>query len=391
MPQLDDQPPRPRDDRPGTTGRVVVVSTVKATVAATEQHVDRNLRAGADHVVLCVDDADPEVCARWEGDPHVTAIPTDDAYWGDTRPEQLARRQGVNANLVNLALTVVPGATWLFSLDADECLHVDRDQLLGLDESVRVLGLTTWEAASLTEPGEQEPRQEPRRYKRQLTAEELDMLVLLGALEEPAMDHYFRGHHRKIGVRPDRRLRLFLHDVENLQGKTVSMHTDAGAFRVLHDESPTLGEFIRKWTAHIDGGGFHSHAHRRTIRQIFLALNDNRAVGPDERRAVQERLYEQVALDDVELLGALGLLEVPDPRQHEHTPLAFAPGDHDRMQAMLGALRLVDKSLLSHKPRARPVQALRRAGRHLGSHPELRADLRASLPPKKGAGARRAR
>ena len=387
MAQLDQQRPRPADDDPRGAGRVVVVSTVRATVAVTEQHVNRNLRAGADHVVLCVDDADPAVCARWEGDPHVTAIPTDAAYWGGNRSEELARRQGVNANLVNLALTMVPEATWLFSLDDDECLHIDRDRLLGLDNSVRVLQLTTWEAASLTEP----EAQGPRRYKRQLTPKELKMLVLLGALTKPSNDQYFRGHRRKIGVRPDRRLRLFLHAVENMRGKKVSMHSEAGAFRVLHDESPTIGEFIRKWSAHVDGGGFHRRMKRKTIRRIFVALNDNPAASPDARRAVQERLYERVALDDVELLEALGFLEVPDPRQHTHTPRPFSPGDRERMLTMLDALRHVDKSLLSHIPRARPVQALRRAQRHLGAHPELAAELRASLPSKRVPPSDRAR
>lgn len=339
-----------------------------------------------------MDDADPEVCAHWQHTPYVTAVPTDAAYWNDNRPPGLSHRQNVNANLVNLALTMVSEAAWLFSLDADECLHIDRDRLLGLDESVRVVSLTTWEAASLTQSG----TQGPQRYKRQLDTEELKMLVLLGALTKPAMGRYFRGHRRKIGVRPDRRLRLFLHDVENIRGRKVPMHRDSSALRVLHDESPTVDEFIRKWSAHVDGGGFHVSRQRKTIRRIFQALNGHRAAAPDEVRAVQERLYERVALDDVELLSALGFLEVPDPQLHTHAPRPFSSRDHERMQAMLAALSRVDKSLLAHAPRreevtephiprARPVQALRQAHRHLGADLELAAQLRASLPSRKGA------
>lgn len=373
-----DQKRRRREsDRPGPDGRVVIVSTVKASVAATEDHVNRNLRAGADHVVLFVDDADPEVCAHWEGSPYVTAVPTDAAYWNDGRPEMLARRQGVNANMVNLALTMVPEADWLFSLDADECLHIDRDRLLGLDESVRVVRLTTWEAASRSASDERS--QQPHRYKRPLDDHELEMLVLLGALSEPVMSHYFRGHRRKIGVRPDFRLRMFLHEVENLHGRRLPMHRDPQALRVLHDESPTLDEFIRKWRAHVDGGGFHVGAKRKTIRKIFLTLSENRLATPEDLHTVHQRLYERVALDDVELLGALGFLEVRDPLQHQHTPLSFSQAQHDRMRAMLDALGSVEKSLLSHLPRARPVRALRRAQQHLASA-ELAEQLGASLP-----------
>ena len=44
----------------------------------------------------------------------------------------------------------------------------------------------------------------------------------------------------------------------------------------------------------------------------------------------------------------------------------------------------VDKALLSHLPKARPVQALRQAQRHLSTeHPDLAAELGASLPRKK--------
>ena len=102
-----------RPEEPGEVpGARTPVSVIVSTVKASDRG-DRaarraaTSRAGADHVFLCVDDADPEVCARWDGNPHVTAVPTDAAYWGDERSDRLARRQGINANLVNLALTMV--------------------------------------------------------------------------------------------------------------------------------------------------------------------------------------------------------------------------------------------------------------------------------------------
>ncbi len=368
--------------------RVVVVSTVKASVETTERHVRRNLAAGADHLVLCVDDADPEVCARWAGDPYVTAVATDAAYWGGERSDRLARRQGINANLVNLALTLVPGARWLFSLDADECLHIDRSALLDLAPGKRVVRLTTMEAVSRTDADAGTPTDAPvegtRRYKRQLSDEELEMLVVMGALSEASMGSYFRGHRRKIGVRPDRRLRLFLHEVENPQGTKVPMHRDVARLRVLHDESPTLEEFVRKWSAHVEGGGFHQSPERRAIRDVFVALRENTAATADEVAAVHRRLYERVALDDVALLDALGFLEVPDAARHTHEPQPFSAEDQQRWEAALAAMCSVDKALLSHLPKARPVQALRQAQRHLADrHPDLAAELGASLPRRK--------
>ena len=316
------------------------------------------------------------MCAAWAEHPHVTAVPTDAAYWNGHRPDHLAARQGVNANLVNLALTMVPEIAWLFSLDADECLHIDRDRLLALDASVRVVRLTTWEAASITD-GEELP---PRWYKRPLDTDELEMLVERGVLAEPRMTRYFRGHRRKIGVRPHRRLRMYLHDAETVRGRKLPKHRDPEALRVLHDESPSFEEFVRKWSAHVQGGGHHAIERRKAIRRTFLALDDHPAMSPEERHAVLERLYVQVALDDVPSLRSLGLLEVPDPSLHRHTPVALDPERRRRMTTMVEALCGIDKSLLAHRPRPRPKRALRHARRRLPEGSELAADLAASLP-----------
>src|SRR4051812_32509886 len=100
---------------------VAVVATVKGPVASVSAFVDGNLRAGADHLFVFVDDADPQVLASLADHPFVTALGTDAAYWGEqTRPVSLNRRQGVNANLANVLACAVPGIEWMFALDLDE-------------------------------------------------------------------------------------------------------------------------------------------------------------------------------------------------------------------------------------------------------------------------------
>src|SRR5215210_7941558 len=113
--------PNPSPD----AGLVAVTATVKGSAAQVRRFAAANLRAGADHVLVFVDDGDPQVLESLEQDAelsrHVTAIGTDADYWrrgqrrvdrpGEvdrSRPPNLNRRQKVNANLANTLVCTVP-------------------------------------------------------------------------------------------------------------------------------------------------------------------------------------------------------------------------------------------------------------------------------------------
>ena len=111
-------------------GLVVTASTVKDTLANVERYVDGNLAGGADHLVVFLDAPDdpatPEVRGFLDAHPHVTCVVTDDTWWTDKRPEQLNTRQRINANVVKALLSTVDWAGWVFHVDADEIVQLDR-------------------------------------------------------------------------------------------------------------------------------------------------------------------------------------------------------------------------------------------------------------------------
>ena len=101
----------------------------------------------------------------------------------------------------NAALSVVQENDqrgWMFHIDGDEVLDLDTERLLALPDEVEAVQLAPLEALSQWEW----PDDEVTVFKRLLTPEELNLLHLLGMLERPANDAYFRGHTvGKAGLR----------------------------------------------------------------------------------------------------------------------------------------------------------------------------------------------
>ena len=132
--------------------RLVTASTVKDTLANVERFVDGNLAGGADHLVLFLDAPDdpatPDVRGFLDAHPHVTCVVTDDTWWTDKRPEQLNTRQRINANVVKALLTTVDWAAWVFHVDGDEIVQLDRTVLDGVPASRAVVSLAPLEAVS---------------------------------------------------------------------------------------------------------------------------------------------------------------------------------------------------------------------------------------------------
>jgi Glycosyl transferase family 2 len=328
------------------------VSTVKDTRANVERFVERNLAAGVDHLLVFLDAPDPDVEELLAAHDHVTHVVTDDAYWRGRRWKDLNVRQLVNANLANAALAPFGWAEWLFHIDADEALEIDRRRLL--DEVPRD------QPCVLLDPLEAVSRWhwegEVDLFKRLLDEAELELLTALGTIDRPDNLAYFRGHVRgKVGVRPGLEWRLFLHRVKTSGYGEVEGFT-ADWLRLRHYESYDGAEFVRKWLAHVSAGPMRLRPERDRLRVALdqLVASDL----PDEVRATYFRtLYGRWIEDDATTLSDLGLLV--RPREASHRPERLGRRDREDLALLLGLLASEDKRHAHPKwPQLTPLRAV---------------------------------
>ncbi len=340
------------------------VSTVKDSRTNVERFVERNLAAGADHMLVFLDGPDPEVEELLAAHPHVTSVVTGDAYWRGRRWKDLNVRQLVNANLANAALAPFGWAEWLFHIDADEALEIDRHRLL---EEV-----PAHEPCVLLDPLEAVSRWhwdgEVDRFKRLLDEPELELLTALGAIDRPDNLAYFRGHVRgKVGMRPGLEWRLFLHRLKTSRYGDVEGVT-ADWLRLRHYESYDGEEFVRKWLAHVGAGPMRLRPQRDRLR-VALEQLVAADLAADVRAAYFRRLYARWIEDDADTLTDLGLL-VP-PREATHRPERLGAQAAEDLGRLLGLLAAEDKRHAHPKwPELTPLSAVRRL------LPQLDGDVR---------------
>lgn len=308
------------------------VTTVKDSRANVERFVARNLAQGVDHMFLFLDAPDPEVEAFLEGHPHVTFTVTDKAYWGGDRPEDLNNRQVLNSNLVNGVLAPFAWATWLFHIDADEVVHLDRDRLLAeVPASRPFVRLESVEAVS-----QRHWDGEVTHFKRLLTPAELQLLAALDLIDEADNRAYFRGHtHGKLGVRPGLELRLQLHRVVDEDGDVLPPYT-APWLSLLHYESHDGEEFVRKWMAHVSAGTLRFRPHRERLLTALTTLVRIEGLTPERRHHYLMRLYDRWVQDDLETLDELGLLI--RPAAGSRTPQPVGSSELAQMRSLFDVL-----------------------------------------------------
>lgn len=318
---------------------ITTVSTVKDDLDRLQRWIDRNMAAGVDRMIVFVDDRDdPRTAAVLDARPGVVAVDADD-WWGADFLARLNARQRVNANAALAVVRDVDPGGWLFHIDGDEVLHLDKERLLALPADTEAVQLAPLEALAQWEwPGD-----EVSAFKRLLSAEELDLLHLLGMLGRPENDAYFRGHTvGKAGMRVSSHAWLEIHRVVDDTRTPVPAHR-APWLQVLHYESHTFEEFVRKWTNHMTSG--HRLAARPDRRRLASAMT---AAGwsqwPVEvADQVRRELFAATALDDRAGLERLGLLVAPVAPERAGTP---APDDPhlDGIREGLAALATTDKS-----------------------------------------------
>lgn len=311
------------------------VSTVKDTAANVDKFVSRNLAGGIDHLVIFLDDpADPEtpqIRARLEDDEHVTCVVADDAWWGAKRPERLNVRQRIHANLVKALLTTVDRAEWVFHIDADEVVRLDPQALEQVPRSCPAVQLATLEAVS-----QESWPEDPQLFKQLLDQQDLTLLHVLGVIDRPHNGAYFHGHvEGKSGVRPAADVWLTLHRAIDDAGTEVQAHRDE-RLRVLHYESYSGEDFIRKWTALLGAGPLASFRAGREPTAVALQALVSRGLTPEQARPLLLRIYRNSTEDDLETLQTLGMLEHVDPASPLSTPASLTETERDWLRTLLG-------------------------------------------------------
>lgn len=318
---------------------ICTVSTILDTVENVAEFVARNQRAGADHMFICLDGDTPDVADYLAGVDHVTAVRTDNTYWGNRPPPGLNSRQMINANLVCAALSAFPCVRWLFHLDGDECLDIDRAELLAAPPDVPAVHLGVLESVSQADLLRPEPL-----FKRQPTPDELALLQVLGVIDRPRLSGYFRGHVAgKPGIRPRLDLQLRIHRVQNRDGGRVA-ELRSPHLNVLHYDCWSPDEFLRKWSAHLVAGSGKSVGRRALVRQAISAVTANDALDDQQRHAVLMAVYRAAIADDVTTLAGLGLLVSPPDERHCHRPRGLPADDTDAIHRLVSRLARADKS-----------------------------------------------
>lgn len=322
---------------------LVTASTVKDSPENVRFFVEANLASGVDHLFVFLDaPGQPdqrEVAGYLDEHPHVTCVRAGGQQWwlGD-RPASLNNRQRINANWARAVLEPFDWAEWLFHVDGDEVVVVDRDALAAVPAGSDAVWLAPLEAVSEPRPGGR-----PTRFKRLLDDADLNLLHVLGVLAEPTNQDYFHGHVMgKSGVRPRSGLGLTLHDAVSPDGRQQDRHRD-DRLRLLHYDAPSGEEFVRKWTALAAAGPARYRASRQPTARAMKSLI-SRDLPEATREKYLRRVYELTVQDDVETLGELGLLEDVDPLAGGHTPRALTSDEAAQLSARVGRLRSEPKA-----------------------------------------------
>ena len=286
---------------------ITTVSTVKDDVTRLRRWVDRNMAAGVDRMVIFVDDRDDaQTAAELNANPGVVAVDAG-TWWGAEYPAKLNVRQRINANAALSVVREHDPQGWMFHIDGDEVVHLDKERLLALADDTEAVQLSPLEALAQWKWHDDEVTV----FKRLLTDEELNLLHLLGMLERPDNNADFRGHTAgKAGLRVTSDAWLDIHRVVDDRRTPVAAHR-ASWLQVLHYESHTLEEFVRKWTNHTTSG--HRLVARTERRRLASAMTaEGWGQWPVEVvDEVRRELFAATALDDREGLERLGLLVAP--------------------------------------------------------------------------------
>lgn len=333
--------------------RVCAVATVLDTLPHVQRFVRGNLASGADHLFVVLDNphaaGQPEIRSWLEEQPDVTCIPGDDSWWHGDTLNNLNARQRANANAVKALLAAQPWPSWLFMIDGDEIVQVPRDVIAQAPgDAIR---LNVCEAVS-----QYRWDGDPTWFKTRLDGPELHLLHLLGVIAKPTNNRYFRGHTRgKVGMRSDRDGYLALHSAHGPRHDRLEtwQHDE---LRLLHYESYSGEEFVRKWTAMISSGPKIGLMRKRGgVAEAVGAIADGGLTAAQAEPFLRQ-LYESSTMDDFATLRELKLLLEVDPLQGTHHPASLTAAEADVLAAGLDRVRALPKRELNILDREHPTR-----------------------------------
>ena len=320
---------------------LVTASTILDTPANVRRFVADNLAMGVDHMVVFLDDPlapdQDQVADELSGHGQVTCVPTGRDWWAGHRPQGLNVRQRLNVNVALELLADREWAQWVFHIDGDEVVALDREVLAAVPADADAVWLTPLECVSQFSATER-----PTLFKRLLDDDDLNLLHMLGVLAAPTNSAYFHGHVLgKSGVRPGSGLRLTLHNAVTKSGDRVPRHKDP-RLRVLHHDAVSGEEFVRKWTALLGAGPARFREDRAPTINALRTLTGKDIPAPIAEKYLR-RIYEVTTEDDVTTLHDLGLLEEVDPGQGTHVPEPIAGSDRASLAERFAEVRDVPK------------------------------------------------
>ena len=155
---------------------------------------------------------------------------------------------------------------------------------------------------------------DPTLFKRLLDNDDLTLLHTLGVIDRVHNGAYFHGHvDGKSGMRPTLDLWLALHHVVDAD-KTEQEPWEHPGLRLLHYESFSGEDFVRKWTAILESGGVVNFRKGREPTAVALRTLIGKGLTAEQARPYLMRIFERTTEDDLTTLRDLGLLEEVDPR-----------------------------------------------------------------------------
>ena len=308
---------------------ILTAATVTGPLTSARRHVRGNLARGADHVVVFLDRPDTEVEAFLAGERHVTAVVCDDAWWGGHRPSEARQRAMLNANAASV---LGRDFAWVFHLDADDVLDVDRDALAALPDDVRAVSLEPLQVV-----GRRSWDGDPTLFKPLLPDEDLALLQVLRIIPQATNKKYFHGAgHGRVGVRPGSRLGLAGHQVVRPTGKRVVPPPQPG-LRVLRLEGASGTELVDAVA-----GGYAAGGRGQRVERALRALG-RLDLEPVVRDELAMRVFERTRLDPEADLARLGLLEEVRLDQATHEPRPLERSERTAMERLLAQVRAADK------------------------------------------------
>jgi hypothetical protein len=177
---------------------------------------------------------------------------------------------------------------------------------------------------------------DPTWFKRLLEDGDLTLLKTLGVIDRPANGAYFHGHvEGKSGLRPTPDLWLTLHHVVDESKEEVEPFASPD-LRLLHYESYSGEDFVRKWTSILAAGPTPAFRPAREPTAVALQTLIAKGLSPEQAEPYLMRIFERTTEDDFDTLRDLGLLEHVDPRAGTHQPAALPD---DSLATLLHAVR----------------------------------------------------